>query len=63
MTNKAIRVLMAEAGIKQWQLAILLGWREETLSRKMREELDEETRGKIETVLREMIKRQEGGEI
>ena len=61
MTNKSVRVLMAEADVRQWQLAAMLGIREETLCRKLRTELDDETRIKIETVLRELICEQEKG--
>lgn len=59
MTNRKIRALMVEAGLRQWQVAALIGMREETLCRKMREELDEKTRNKIETALRELIEQQE----
>ncbi len=39
MRNKIIRVSMIEAGLKQWELAKLLGVSESVLSRKLREEL------------------------
>ena len=42
MRNRIIKRALFEADMKQYHLAGLLGIREESLSRKMREELPEE---------------------
>ena len=46
MNNVAIRNVMKDFNLKQWQLAQILGVREESLSRKMRHEIpvDEQRR-------------------
>jgi hypothetical protein len=45
--NEEIRRMMGANGIKQWQIASYLGIREETLSRKLRTELSEDLRQKV----------------
>lgn len=44
MKNLVIRKQLSESGVKQWELAKKLTISEFTLSRKLREELDEVTR-------------------
>lgn len=39
MNNTIVRIALLEAGMKQWQLAKLLGKSESVLSRELREEL------------------------
>lgn len=46
-TNKRIRIAMAESGIKQWELARLLGMSESVLSRRLRDELPEDEQDRI----------------
>lgn len=45
--NKRVRIVMIEAGIKQWELARLLGISEPALSQKLRDELPEEEQNRI----------------
>lgn len=45
--NRDIRIEIAVAGLKQWQVAKALGIAEATFSRKLREELPEEEKVKI----------------
>lgn len=45
--NKRIRIKMLETGIKQWELARLLGMSESVLSRKLRDELPEDEQDRI----------------
>lgn len=45
--NRDIRIEIAVAGLKQWQVAKALGIAEATFSRKLREELPEEEKAKI----------------
>jgi len=45
--NAKIRLKMFEAGVKQWQLARLIGMSESNLSRKLRDELPEEEQDRI----------------
>ena len=47
MTNSKVRIKMIESGIKQWELAKLLGVSESALSRKFRNELPEEEQDRI----------------
>ncbi len=47
MKNKKVKMAMAEAGMKQWELAQLLGIHEGTLSRKFRLELPAEEQDQI----------------
>lgn len=51
MTNKRIRIKMAEAGLKQWELARLLGVSEPALSKKLRDELPGEEQDRIIEVI------------
>lgn len=52
-SNIKIRVKMIEAGMKQWELARLLGIGESVLSRKLRDELPEEEQDRIVTLIEE----------
>lgn len=45
--NAAIREALAQKNMTQWQLAILLGISEPTLTRWLRQELPEERKNKI----------------
>ena len=49
--NRDIRIEIAVAGLKQWQVAKALGVAEATFSRKLREELPEEEKAKIVAVI------------
>ena len=51
MTNMRIRMAMLTAGLKQWEVAKLLGMNEAVLSRKMRAELPEEEQDRIVQVI------------
>lgn len=47
MRNEEIRKAMKTKGLKQWQLAELLGISEQTMYRKLRTELPEDEKQKI----------------
>ena len=47
MKNQKIRLKMLEAGLRQWELARLLGVGESVLSRKLRDELDPKEQAEI----------------
>lgn len=47
MNNARVRIKMIEAGLKQWQLARVLGIDESALSRKLRDELTQEEQDRI----------------
>lgn len=47
MNNAKVRIKMFEAGMKQWEVARLLGLGESALSRKLRDELPEEEQDRI----------------
>ncbi len=47
MKNARIKVALIENGMKQWQLAQLMGVHEATLSKRMREELPAEEQDRI----------------
>ena len=55
MNNKLVRLAMMEHGVPQWKLAKMLGVSENTIWRKLREELPEEEQKKL-------VKLIEGGE-
>ena len=55
-TNKELRQKMKQAGLKQWQLAELLGIREDAFSKLMRYELTEEYRQKCFAAIDELRK-------
>lgn len=50
--NEKIRRTMGANGVKQWQIAEVMGIREETLSRKLRTELKDDEREKILSVIK-----------
>lgn len=51
MNNKRVRIAMLENGIRQWELAELLGISEAGISRKLRHELpDDEQRKMVELI-------------
>ncbi len=45
--NVKIRIAMLETGMKQWELARILGMSESVLSRRLRDELPEDEQDKI----------------
>ena len=47
MKNETIRKVLRDSGMKQWELAELLGISEFTLSRKLRNELPQEEKERI----------------
>ena len=47
MENISVRIKLTESGMKQWQLARLLGISESQLSRKLRTELPQEEQDRI----------------
>ena len=51
MENMEIRVEMTKRGMKQWQLAALLGLSESVFSRKLRKELPQEEKDRILKVI------------
>lgn len=55
MNNKSVRMAMLEHGVPQWKLAKMLGVSENTVWRRLREELPEEEQ-------RRLVKIIEGGE-
>lgn len=52
--NEKIRRTMGANGVKQWQIAEVMGIREETLSRKLRTELKDDERERILKVIEEI---------
>lgn len=57
MKNKKIRDALYHANMRQWQLAKLMRIREETLSRKLREELPSEEQKQIIALIKEATKK------
>lgn len=53
MKNMKIRQLLLEVGMKNYQLAALMGISEFTLSRKLRNELPEEEQNHIISIIKE----------
>ena len=53
MNNIAIRMSLMEVGMKNYQLAELLGITETALSRKLRKELPEEEQRRIMAIIKE----------
>lgn len=47
MKNQEIRKAIRSAGVRQWQVAEAMGLREDTLSRKLRHELNEESKQEV----------------
>jgi len=47
MNNAKVRIKMIESGLKQWELARLLGMGESVLSRRLRDELPEDEQDRI----------------
>lgn len=52
MTNKEVREAMKAAGLKQWELADLVGCSENTMYRKLRTELPEDMKQHLLEVIR-----------
>lgn len=55
--NMIIRTTLFETGMKQWELAELLGCSEYTLCRKLRHEMDEAKQIEIAEKIREATKK------
>lgn len=55
--NMIIRAALLETGMKQWELAELLGCSEYTLCRKLRHEMDEAKQREIAEKIREAKKK------
>lgn len=60
MANQIIRDELKARGMRQWQLADALGISEQTMVRRLRFELDEETQLEMLTKIDELAKRKEG---
>lgn len=52
MKNEMIRKALKDSGMKQWELAEMLGISEFTLSRKLRNELPQEEKERILNLIR-----------
>lgn len=59
MANQIIREELKARGVRQWQLAAALGISEQTMVRRLRFELDEETQLEMLTKIEELTKRKE----
>ena len=57
MNNKRIRDALYHANMKQWHLAKLLNIREETLTRKLRDELPLDEQKRIVNLIKEASKK------
>ena len=55
MNNKRIRMRMLEVGLKQWELAKLMGVSEPTLSKRFRKELPEEEQDRIISLINNKV--------
>ena len=53
MNNAKIRIKMIETGMKQWEVARLLGMSESVLSRRLRDELPEDEQDRIVALIEE----------
>ena len=53
MNNTKIRIKMIETGMKQWEVARLLGMSESVLSRRLRDELPEDEQDRIVALIEE----------
>ncbi|MBR5379300.1 MAG: hypothetical protein IK140_02080 [Clostridia bacterium] len=62
MSNLRIRIALTENGLRQWELARLLGVHEVYFSRRMRDELPAEEQDKIIELIRQHSKTVRGGE-
>lgn len=60
MNNIRIKIAMTQYGIKQWELARIMGLHEGSLSRKFRVDLSEEEQNRIVELIRQHAK-QTGG--
>lgn len=54
--NEELRALLRKTGVTRWQIALKLGLSENTIVRKLRVELDDETRVQIENAVKEVLK-------
>ena len=61
MRNQKVKAALAEAGLRQWQLARLMGIHEVTLSHRMRDELPEEEQERLVKLIRDHANKK-GGE-
>lgn len=60
MKNVEIRSAYMQAGIKQWQLAEVLGISETHFSRKLRKELSQEEKEKILETIQRLVQKKQG---
>ena len=58
-TNEMVRRALKETGLKQWELADILGTSETILCRKLRYELSEEEQADIVAIIKEVASRRE----
>lgn len=68
MNNSKVRIKMFESGIKQWEVANMLGISESVFSRRLRNELSEEEQDKIVNLIEQSrgehaLTRQSGGDL
>lgn len=56
MANMKVKVAILNSGLKQWQVAELIGIRDDAFSRKLRYELPEEEQNKIIEAIRQYLK-------
>ena len=56
MNNTKIRVAMALHGMRQYEVAKLLGWAESKLSQKLRDEMPEEEQDMIVQMIEDAVK-------
>ena len=54
MANRALKAIIFESGLKQWEVAEALGWSESGFSRKLRKELPETERSEILSIVKKL---------
>ena len=62
MANTRIKVAIMESGLKQWQVADLVGIRDDAFSRKLRHELPIEEQDRIVDLIRNHVNRSNNDE-
>lgn len=62
MKNQELRQALIKSNVKQWQLARKIGINEFTLSRRLRDELDEKTKQEYLQYIEEIVKEREQNE-
>ena len=56
MANMKLKVAILQSGMKQWQVANLIGIRDDAFSRKLRYEMPEEEQDEIIELIRQHLK-------